>query len=93
VWNARAVGLALTSLALLPAAYGFSPLSSVRSVHEELPDNCAASMAARVAGMAPKVVRKVIPAPRPHWGESLGEEKGPWRAPLCARNRGRRREA
>jgi hypothetical protein len=88
----------LLVLGVLHAAFCYSPLSSVRSVHSELagddaktcPGGACAKMATRMAAAVPKVVRKVIPAPRPHWvgngfhvfpvfGElAFTEELSPW---------------
>ena len=58
--------------------------------HEETCSGAMCTITARMAAMAPKVVRKVIPAPRPHWvgngfhvfpvlGElAFTEEISPW---------------
>jgi hypothetical protein len=89
-------GLLWCVLLLANTAAGYPPLSSVRTVHSELCDDAqkfpgGAKMATRMAAAAvPKVVRKVIPAPRPHWvgngfhvfpvfGElAFTEELSPW---------------
>ena len=87
-------GLLWCAILVANTAAGYSPLSSVRSVHSELGDDAktcpgGAKMASRIAAV-PKVVRKVIPAPRPHWvsngfhvfpvfGElAFTEELSPW---------------
>lgn len=82
----------------LSSASAFSALSSVRSVHKDVVgddktcvgDTCTKMAARMAAAMTPKVVRKVIPAPRPHWvgngfhvfpvfGEmAFTEELSPW---------------
>ena len=57
--------------AVLQCSAAFSPASSVRSVHADKTCEditCSSDKILRMAAAAvPKAVRKVIPAPRPHW--------------------------
>jgi hypothetical protein len=50
--------------------------------HEETCSGAMCTITARMAAMAPKVVRKVIPAPRPHWVGN-GFHVFPVPAPKC----------